>query len=84
MLPIALSAKLAVTCMGPTSSVIALPDGARRPATTLTAATVPAAGAVIVAPVTWICAWRTDSWALVIEAWSDAIVEGIAGAVLLA
>src|SRR5665811_2595781 len=60
---IALSGKLAVACMGPTSIRIALPDGARTPAATLTAATVPSAGAVSVAAATWIWAWRTDSWA---------------------
>jgi len=38
---------------------------------------------VSVAAATWIVAWRTDSWALVMEAWSDARVERVAGAVLL-
>ena len=77
MLPMALSAKLAVTCIGPTSSTIALPDGARMPATTLTAVTVPSAGAVSVAAATWILAWVTACWALVMDAWSDAIVEAV-------
>ena len=84
MLPMALSAKLAVTCIGPTSSTIAFPDGARMPATTLTAVTVPSAGAVSVAAATWTLAWVTACCALVMDAWSDAIVEAVAGAVLLA
>src|SRR5664279_5410405 len=78
-----LSAKLAVTCIGPTSSVIALPDGASTPATTPTDATTPSAGAVSVAAATWILACRTDSWALTMLAWSDAMTEAVAGAVLL-
>ena len=82
-LPMSLSAKLEVTCIGPTSSVIALPDGASTPATTPTDATTPSAGAVSVAAATWILAWRTDSWAFVMAAWSDARVEAVAGAVRL-
>jgi hypothetical protein len=78
-----LSAKLAVTCIGPTSSVIALPDGASTPATTPTDATTPSAGAVSVAAATWIFACRTDSCALTMLAWSDAMTEAVAGAVLL-
>src|SRR5450756_1062744 len=70
------SAKLAVTCIGPTSSWIAYPDGARMPGTTPTAETMPSAGAVSVAAATWMVAWRTDSW-------SDAIVDAVAAAVRL-
>src|SRR5450756_2388983 len=77
------SAKLAVTCIGPTWSWIALPDGARTPGTTPTAETMPSAGAVSVAAATWMVACRTVSWALAIEAWSDASVEAVALAVRL-
>src|SRR5450756_2737935 len=77
------SAKLAVTCIGPTWSWIALPDGARTPGTTPTAETMPSAGAVSVAAATWMVACRTVSWALAMEAWSDAIVDAVAAAVRL-
>src|SRR5450759_36241 len=77
------SAKLAVTCIGPTWSWIASPDGARTPATTPTAVTMPSAGAVSVAAATWSWACRTVSWALAMEAWSEASVEAVPVAVRL-
>ena len=68
--------------MPPVWSVMAVPDGALKPATTVTVATVPSAGATSVALSTTVLAESTLTWAVATCAWSEAIVAADAGATL--
>ena len=76
------SANEPAAIMPPVWSVIAVPDGALKPATTVTVATVPSAGATSVALSTAVLAESTLTWAVATAAWSEAIVAAGAGATL--
>src|ERR1700690_1614299 len=70
--------------MPPVWSVMAVPDGELKPATMVTVATVPSAGAMRLALSTTVLAESTLTWAVATAAWSEAIVAAGAAATFVA